>query len=157
RSLEERRTQALKSALGTNRFAQFQLLHEATYRDAYAAALEAGVPEAAATVYEINRAAQEEIARIKAQTNLSQQELAIERKEAELAQMKGTAQALGKVSPEIWPQQAPSPPVTQVTKPHVLTAGEGLEFLSTLYGVTVGDLRAANPNLDPTKLKASDV
>ena len=152
RSFEEQRAIALKNTLGADRFAQFQMLHDSGFRDAYAAAQEAGIPEAAATVYEINRASQEEFARLRAQTNLSPEQLAIELKKAELEQLKGTAQALGKELPAEPPPPAKPPP----SKLHVLVKGESLDFLARLYGVNPGDLRAANPNLDFDKPKPGE-
>ena len=152
RSLEEQRTLALKNSLGTERFAQFQLLHDAGFRDAYAAALQAGTPEAASALYEINRAGQEEMARLRAQTNLTPAQLAIELKKAELEQLKGAAQALGQPLTE----DPPPPPKPAPKKVHVLVAGESLDFLARLYGVNPGALRAANPNLNFDKPKPGD-
>lgn len=152
RSLEEQRATAIRNTLGTDRFAQFQLLHDSAFRDAYAAALQAGTPESALTIYEINRASQEEFARIRGQTNLSPQQLAIELKKAELEQLKGLAQAVGQ---EV-PPEPPPPPKPQPKKTHVLAAGQGLDFIARLYGVEPDALRAANPNLNFSKLKAGD-
>lgn len=153
RSLEDQRALALKNSLGAERYAQFQLLQDASFRDAYATAMEAGVPGAAATIYEINHASQEEFARVKAQTNLTPAQLAIELKKVELAVLKGTAQALGKDLPA---EQPPLPPAMTVTKPHVLMAGENLDFLCRLYGVQPVDIRTANPNLNFDRLRAGD-
>lgn len=152
KSLEDQRAAAIRTALGTDRFAQFQLLHEAGFRDAYAAAVQAGDPEAAPAIYEINRAAQEEFARIRAQTNLSPEQLAIELKKAELEQLKGAAQALG----QELPAEPPPPPKPPARKTHVLAAGETLDFVARLYGVDPAALRAANPNLNFSKLKPGE-
>ena len=149
-SLIEQRTIALKNSLGVERFAQFQLLHEPGFRDAYAAALEAGTPEAAPALYEINRASQEELARLRGQTNLTPQQLAIEVKKAELEQLKGAVQALG----QQLPGDPPPPPKPVPQKVHVLAAGENLDFVARLYGVNPGALRAANPNFNFDKPKA---
>lgn len=151
RSLEAQRALALKNSLGAERFAQFQLLHEAGFRDAYAAALEAGTPETAPALYEINRASQDELARLRAQTNLSPEQLAFELKKAELEQLKGAAQALGQLLTDDPPPPKPAP-----KKVHVLVAGESLDFLARLYGVNPGALRAANPNLNFDKPKPGD-
>lgn len=152
KSLEEQRTTAIKNALGAERFAQFQLLHEAGFRDAYAAALQAGNPDVAPAIYEINRAAQEEFARLRSLTNLSPEQLAIELKKAELEQLKGAAQAVGQ-EPPAEPPPAPKPPPT---KTHVLAAGQSLDFVARLYGVDPAALRAANPNLNFGKLKPGE-
>jgi len=151
-SLIEQRTIALKNTLGVERFAQFQMLHEAGFRDAFAAAIEAGTPEAAPALYEINRASQEEMARVRSQTNLTPQQLAIELKQAELEQLKGTAQALGQELPA--DPLPPPKPVPQ--KVHVLAAGENLDFVARLYGVNPSALRAANPNFNFDKPRTGD-
>jgi hypothetical protein len=152
RSLEEQRALALKNALGAGRFAQFQMLQNPGFRDAYAAALEAGTPDAAPTLYEINRASQEEMARLRGQTNLTPEQLAIKLKQVELEQLTGTAQALG----QELPAAPPSPPKPAPSKVHVLAAGENLDFLARLYGVDPVALRAANPNLNFNRPKAGD-
>ncbi len=152
-SLEAQRAAAIKNTLGADRYAQFAKLHDAGFRDAYAAAVQAGNPEAAGAIYEINQAAQEEFTRLRARTNLSPEQLAIELKKAELEQLKGAAQALG--------QELPPEPPAPATKPtprktHVLAAGETLDFIARLYGVDTEALRAANPSLNFGKLKQGD-
>lgn len=152
RALEEQRLAAVKNALGPERFAQFQLLQDSRFRDAYAAAAQAGTPEAAGVLYEINRAAQEEQARLRAQTGLTAEQLGIELKRAELEALKGTTRALGQQLP---PEPEP-PPKPEPRKTHVLQAGEGLISLARIYGVEPAALRAANPNIDFTKIKGGE-
>lgn len=152
RSLEDQRLAAIKNTLGPERFQQYQLLHDPAYRDAYAAAVAAGAPESALTLYAINQAAAQETARIRADTNLTAELRAIELKKAELEQLKAAAQAFG----QELPPEPPMPPMPTPAKIHVLKPGEGLNFLSRLYGVNPGDLRAANPNLNLDKLKPGD-
>jgi hypothetical protein len=152
RALEDQRLAAIKNALGPERFAQFQLLQDPRYQDAYATAVQAGTPGAAGALYEINRAAQEEQARLRAQPGLTAEQLAIELKRAELEALKGTAQALGQ---ELPPEPEP-PPKPEPHKTHVLKAGEGLISLARLYGVEPSALRAANPNIDFTRIKGGE-
>lgn len=152
KALEEQRTAAIKSALGADRFAQYQLLQDPRYQEAYATAAQAGNPEAVGTLYEINRAMQEEQARLRGQTGLTAEQLAIELKRAELEALKGTAQALGQ---ELPPEPEP-PPKPEPKKVHVLKAGEGLTFVARLYGVNPGDLRAANPGVNFERLKGGE-
>ncbi|MCU0783543.1 MAG: hypothetical protein MUF81_05745 [Verrucomicrobia bacterium] len=152
RSLEEQRLAAIKDTLGPERFQQYQLLQDPAYRDAYAAAVQAGAPESALTLYEINQAAAQEMSRIRADTNLSAELRAIELKKAELEQLKAAAQAFGQELPPE-PPMPPMPPMPPPAKVHVLSPGEGLNFLSRLYGVNPDALRAANPNL---KFKPGD-
>lgn len=152
RSLEQQRLAALRNALGPERFEQFQKLHDPDYREAYARALAAGAPESADTIYELNRTAREELARIRQQTNLAPELREIELKKAELELAKALAQALGhELPPE--PEPPPKPPPVKI---HVLRPGENLNFLARLYGVNPGDLRAANPELNFDRLKPGD-
>lgn len=146
-ALQAQREKALEGALGNERYQQFRQLQDATYRDAYASALEAGAPETAGTLHEINQAAAQELAAIRANTNLSSQQLAYELKKAELEQIKALAQALGQPLPaDPTPEPKPPPP-----KQHVLAPGEGLDFIARLYAVDPNALRAANPNFDKLK------
>ena len=153
RSLEEQRLNAIKNTLGPERFQQYQLLHDAAYRDAYAAAAAAGAPESALTLYEINQAAAREMLRIRGDSNLTAELRAVELKKVELEQLKATAQAFG----QELPPEPPAPPMPPIpAKVHVLKPGEGLNFLSRLYGVNPGDWRTANPNLNLDNLKPGD-
>lgn len=152
RALEEQRLTAIKNALGPERYAQYILLQDSRYQTAYATAVQAGTPEAASALYEINRAAQEEQARLRAQPGLSAEQLAILLKRTELEALKGTAQALGQ---ELPPEPEP-PPKPEPKKIHVLQPGEGLNSVARIYGVEPAALRAANPNVDFTKLKGGE-
>lgn len=143
---------ALKLALGKDRFELYRRLQDAGYRDAYAAAQNGGVPEAAGTLFDINQATTDEQNRIRANTNLSAQQLALELKKAEIEQLKATLQALGQ---EVPPDPTP-PPKPPPVKTHVLSNGENLDFLARLYGVNPDQLRAANPDLNLNNLKAGD-
>lgn len=152
-ALERQREDALRLALGAERFEQYRLLQDEAYRDAYAAAQGANAPEATDALYAISQAAAAEQARLRANTNLSPEQLAFELKKAELEQLKATAQALG----QEWSiDPPPQPPKPQPKKLHVLAPGENLNVLARLYGVNPDALRAANPNLDLDKLKAGD-
>ena len=151
-ALLAQRENALKLALGKERYEQYRLLHDPAYRDAYATAQQAGDPNAAYTLYEINQTTAQELSRIRGNTNFTSEQLAIELKKAELEQLKALAQALGQEVPED-SQPTPKP---QPKKVHVLSPGENLSFLSRLYGVNPDALRAANPNLNLDRLKPGD-
>jgi len=151
-ALQTQRENALKLALGPARYAQYRLLQDPTYQASFATAQEADAPDAVGALYEINQASAEELARIRANTNLTAEQRAIEAKKAELEQLKATAQVLGQeVTPEPTPAPKPRP-----TKTHVLANGESLNVLARLYGVNPDALRAANPNVNFDKLKAGD-
>lgn len=151
-ALIEQRLAAIKSTLGAARYGEYVMLHDPRYQEAYLTAQQAGTPEAVNTIYQINRAAQDEQARLKTQTDLTAEQLAIELKRAELEQLKGVAQALGQ---EVTPEPQP-PPKPEPKKIHVLKNGEGLNFLAQLYGLQPEVLRAANPNVDFSKLKGGE-
>ncbi len=144
---------ALKLALGEKRYAEYRLLHDERYREAYAEAQKAGAPETALALYEIKIAAAEELARIREKTGLTDEQRAIELKQAELEQLKANAQALGQEDPTTPIKTAPKPPPA---KTHVVANGEGLDRIARLYAVQPNDLRAANPGLNFDKLKAGD-
>lgn len=143
---------ALKLALGERRYAQYQLMHDARYREAYAEALKAGDPYSAGTLYQIKLAAQQEQARIAGLQGLTDEQRAIEQKRAELEQLKAVAQALGQdLPPE--PTPPPKPPPAKI---HDVRGGEGLDRIARIYNVNPSDLRGANPGVDFSKLKAGD-
>ncbi len=152
RSLEEQRLAAIKSTLGAERFREYQLLHDPLFREAYVQAQRAGDPDSAFTLYEINQVAAVEATRIRGNSNLTAELRAVELKKAELEQLKAIAQAMG----QELPAEPPPPPKPPPAKVHVLKPGEGLDFLSRLYGVNPGDLRAANPNIDFSRIKPGE-
>lgn len=142
----------LKLALGDKRYAQYQLMHDARYQDAYAEAVKAGDPDSAGTLYQIKLAGQQEQARINDLAGLTDEQRAIELKKAELEQLKAVAQALG----QPLPAESAAAPKSIPVKIHNVANGEGLNRIAQLYGVQPNDLRAANPNLNFDKLKAGD-
>jgi len=143
---------ALKLALGDQRYAQYQLMHDARYQDAYAEALKAGDPNAVGALYEIKLAAQQEQARINGQAGLTDEQRAIELKKAELEQLKAVAAALGQELP-LEPTKPLKPPPAKI---HSVANGEGLDRIARIYAVQPSDLRAANPNINFDKLKPGD-
>src|SRR6266487_4022782 len=151
-ALQAQREDALKLALGPARYAQYRLLQDPSYQNAYAAAQDADAPDAVGALYDINQASTQELTRIRANTNLTAGQREIEIKKAELEQLKAVAQALG----QELPPEPPRPPKPQPATTHVLANGESLSVLARLYGVDPNALRAANPNVNFEKLKAGD-
>ena len=143
---------ALKLALGEKRFAQYQLMHDPRYREAYAEALKAGNPDSAAALYEIKLATLQEQSRINELQGLTDEQRAVELKKAELEQLKAVTQALGQEVPGEQ-SRVPKPPPVKV---HSVANGEGLNRIAEIYRVQPSDLRAANPNLNFDRLKAGD-
>ncbi len=144
---------ALKLALGEKRYAEYRLLHDDRYREAYAEAQKGGAPETTGALYEIKVVTAEELARIKEKAGLTDEQRAIELKQAELEQLKANAQALGQEDPTA---PAPVTPKPAIAKTHVVANGEGLNRIAQIYGIQPNQLRAANPGLNFDKLKAGD-
>ena len=160
-SLEQQRDAAIKTALGASRYEQFQLLQDPAYQDAYAAAQQAGNPDAAMTIYQINQAAAEQEAAIRARTNLSPAQLAVALQQARLDQLKANAQALGDDLPDDPAVPPPPMPAVQPVRPygvHAYTVGtaESAASIATRYGISMDALSAANPDLDLRRLRPGD-
>lgn len=160
-ALEQQRDSAIRLALGADRYEQYVAFHDPVYRDAYASAVQAGTPEAADTIYQINLATAQQQAEIRANTNLTAEQRAIELKRIELEQLKANAQAMGQDVP------SDSPPVPPATAPeelqpntrsyaYVFAVGDTLASIAMRYGISLDALKAANPGLDPRRIKAGD-
>ena len=160
KSLQQQRADAIQLALGKDRDQQFQLLHDPQFRDAVAMAEQSGTPEAALKIYEINQATAEELARINAKTNFTAEQKAIALKQAELDQLKASAQALGQEVPAepvaAAPEKPAQPAFVQLTHPYVLGVAESAANVATRYGVSSAALQAANPGVDLRRLKPGD-
>jgi LysM repeat protein len=157
-ALAAARDNALKTVLGPARYAEFQLLHDPAYRDAVAAADQAGTPEAADTVYQINLATQTERQQIMANTNLNDAQRAVALKQMELDQLTASAQATGQIPlPEpALPTQPVSPPPPAPSIPHIIQPGETLLSLAFRYGTTMDAIVGLNQGLDINNLKPGD-
>lgn len=156
--LLQQRENALKLALGANRYVQFTMLHDPDYREAFAQAQDAGIPDAARTIYEINLATAQQLASMRANTNLSPTQLAVQLKRIELEQLKAQASAMGI---EVPPEEAPvtnAPAVVQPfpSHPYVLGFGESAATVAMRYAISLGALQAANPDVNLNKLKRGD-
>ena len=151
-SLEAQRENAIKLALGTKRYDQYVKLQDSNYRTAFAQAAEAGDPAAARTVYDINQASQAELARVRANSNLTPEQLAVEIKRIELEQLKATTLAYGQEVPPD-PNAPPEPPPLPQNRSHTIKAGDTLGAISTRYGVPVNLIMAYNPGLQINTLK----
>ncbi len=159
-ALLQQRDSAMKLALGADRYQQYQLLQDPLYRDAFATAQKSGDPGAAATLYQINLAAAQQQAAIRSDTNLTEEQRAIELKRVELEQLQANAQAMGQ---ETSPESPPPPPAeaepvvpAPPTHRYVLGAGESAASIAMQYGLSLSALKAANPDLDLRKLKPGD-
>jgi LysM repeat protein len=157
RLLEQQRDVAIKTALPADRYKQFTQFHDPLYRDAFASAQEAGTPDAVQTLYELNLANAIQQATIRANTNLTAEQRAIELKRIELEQMRANALAIGQELPAD-PAAAPPVPATPTpppvsAHPYVLAVGDTISSVGMRYGVSTRELQAANPDLDFRRLK----
>jgi hypothetical protein len=162
-NLEQQRQNAIRQALGPERYNQYVALHDAAYQDAFASAQQSGSPEAAGALYQIGLAAAEEQAAIRANTNLSAAQRAIALKELELRQLTANAQAMGQdvVDPLEEPPAPPlpiDPSITRNVRTHsyVFAVGDTVASIAQRYGVSMNELRAANPALDLRRLQPGD-
>jgi len=152
-SLEAQRERAINLALGDKRYSLYRRLQDPNYRDAYAQATAAGTPGAAGTIYSVNQATDQEIARTVSQNpDLTPEQLAVELKRVELQQLEATTAAVGQEVPPD-PNAPPPPPAPPEPRYHTIRAGETLGALSTAYGRPVNVILDANPDLQINALK----
>jgi len=150
KALEDQRENAIKVALGPERYKEYQMLHDPAYRDAVATAEEADTPEAAQAIYAINLATQAEQNRIRGNTNLTDEQKTLELKRVELEQLQASTVAMGQDLPE----EAPTPPpVPEPKKVYVLGSGDSAATIATMYGLPISAIKAANPKVDFNRLR----
>src|SRR5438445_5753595 len=99
KNLEDQRESAIKLALGPKRYEEYRLLQDPLYRDAVAKAQQAGTPESAWLMYQINLASASEQGRIGADSTLTPEQKAIEQKRLELEQLQANTLAAGQDLP----------------------------------------------------------
>jgi LysM repeat protein len=149
KALEDQRDNAMKVALGPRRYQEYQMLHDPLYRDAVAKAEEAGTPEAALTIYQVNLAAMATQDAIRSNATLTASQKAIEQKQLEADQLRANALATG--------QELPPEPVTPPPRrTYTLRPGDTPGVVAMIYGVPETAIRAANPNVDFTRLRPGD-
>jgi len=150
KALEDQREAIIKQDLGAKRYEEYRNLHDPLYRDAMATAIDAGTPEAASTIYQINVAALSHQDAI-TNSNLTASQKAIEMKRLELEQLQANTLATGQDLP-------PEPPTIPQTPKRVYTIipGDTVAVVSALYGVPISAIREANPGVDFTKLQPGD-
>jgi hypothetical protein len=149
-ALENQRDNAIKIALGADRYSQYQMLHDPLYRQAVQVAQQAGTPDAAQTIYQINLAAASTQGAINDNTNLSADQKAIELKQLELDQLKANSLAMGRALPPEPP--APLPP----RRTYTLRQGDSPAVVGMIYGIPESAIRAANPGVDFSRLGPGD-
>jgi hypothetical protein len=149
-TLNALRETAIRHALPAERYELYARLSDPAYLEAMET-VGSGTNSAAAIrlLYALNRERAEEEERINNDPTLSEAQREIELKRLELEQLKAIAQALGE---EVGEEPGQRKPRSEPMKTHTVLPGEGLERLARIYNVPQEALRAANPNLDFTKL-----
>jgi LysM repeat protein len=150
KALEEQRENAIKVALGPERYQDYRMLHDPVYREAVATAEDADTPEAAQAIYAIKLAALAEQNRIRGDTNLTAEQKNIELKRVELEQLQANSVATGQ---GLLPEPPPLPPTPQPKKVYVLGPGDSASTIAMMYGLPVSAIKAANPKVDFNRLK----
>jgi hypothetical protein len=149
-ALEAQRDNAIKIALGPDRYEEYQMLHDPLYRQAVATAQQAGTPDAAQTIYQINLASASTEDAINSNTNLTADQKAIELKQLELDALKANSLATGRSLP-------PEPPTPQPPKrTYTIRPGDSPAVVGMIYGIPESAIRAANPNVDFSQLRPGD-
>jgi len=147
--LEAQYQEAIRLALGEERYRLYQRLQDPEYREALAEAQRSGRPELADTFHAIRQALAEEIARIQTNTDLTALQREIRRRQLELEALKAQAEVQGEGLPE-----PPPPPPT--LRAHTYRPGETIISLAVEYDVPLSAILKANPGLDFHRLKAGD-
>jgi len=155
-TLEAQRFAALRTALGPQRFAAYQALIDPAYRDALQVAEQVGGDrDTALALYEISRAANDTLNRIRTDASLSDAQRVQQLREAEAEQLRARAEVVGGPAAEA-PTAAPAvaePPM----RAHAITPGDTLGILALRYGVSANAIRAANPELDLNRIGAGTI
>jgi LysM repeat protein len=151
-SLDSARENAIKLALGPERYEEYRDLQDPLYRQSMAQALEAGTPEAAASIYEINLAAQAQQDSIRSDTNLTASQKSVELKKLELQQLQANILATDQQLP---PEPPPLPPALP-QRTYVIQPGDTAIVVSMIYGVPISALRQTNPFLNLNQLRPGD-
>jgi LysM repeat protein len=146
-TLEKQREQAIKNALGPERYQQLRMAQDPAYRDAVLAVQQVGGSEDALTnLYALNQALAQEFDLIRNDPDLTPEEKAQELKAAQDQQKAARDQLLGLTPP---PAPPPTPPALPV---HAYVPGETIDGIANNFGISPDALRAANPDVDFSRL-----
>jgi LysM repeat protein len=143
-TLQSQREQAIKDALGPERYPLYRMAKDPVYKDAVATVQNAGGPPGAvSSVYAVYQTTAQELDRIRNDGTLSQDQKDEQTKSAQAEQKLATDKLLGLAPPE---PPAPPPPAPLPT--HSFSPGETVDYLATKYGTTSQAIMQANPNLN---------
>ena len=150
-ALEKEVDDAIKDALGPDRYQAYQLSRDPAYRDAVALAQQAGAStNVVPGLYRLTQAFRQEQDRIRNDPNLTPEQKAEQLKNLEQQQQTLSNQLLGLAPPDNVPVPAtpPIPPVTPIVDVHPYSPGETVDQIAAKYGITSADLLNANSNVN---------
>lgn len=148
--LEGQRLAAIKRALSTERYGDYQIAAAANSARDPADVLTPGDPlTAGQALLEIKQAVALEQERIRNDKSLTAEQKAAELKAVEEQMQKARAQLLEQSSPE----RTTQPEQTLPNRTHVATPGQTIAHLSLTYGVRMSAIREANPGVNFGQLK----
>jgi LysM repeat protein len=142
-ALAKQMDDAMKSALGADRYQAYLTTLEPAYRDATALADENGgatLPEIRA-LYELNKATLQEQQRIRNDDTLLPEQKAAQLALVQQQQQAASDQILGIASPT-----PPTPPAPSQT--YLYSSQETVDMIAARYGVSVSSILTANPTLN---------
>lgn len=152
RSLEYQREEALRLALGPERYEYYTRLQDPLYRDAVGKAIESGSPDAAEMIYMGNLAAEQERAAITNSASYSASQKALAQKQLELEQLTANTIAAGQRTVQQVPPQPPTPRRT-----YTVRQGDSAGIIALIHGLPVDVLRQANPSVNFQALKPGQI
>lgn len=156
-ALEQQRLAAIREAVGQERFDTYVMLRDPLYQESLATAEKAGASADAATaLYEITRATNDELTRIRNDGQLTLAQKQEQMRQVTAEQQRARAMVLGEEFPDSSIPNAPLPPEPQL-RSHVKNAGETLGELAFRFGVRIPELREANPGIDVNRAPAGTV
>jgi LysM repeat protein len=150
-ALEKELQDAIKDALGPDRYQAYQLSKDPAYRDALALAQQAGAStNLVPGLYRLTQAFRQEQDRIRNDPNLTPEQKAEQLKNLDQQQQAMSNQLLGLATPDNQPVPAtpPIPPVTPIVDVHAYSPGETVDQIAAKYGITSSDLMNANSNVN---------
>ncbi len=146
-NLQKQREEALKNALGPDRYQQYRMTVDPAYRDAALAVQQSGAsPDTFTHLYALNQAVAQEVDRIRNDPDLTPEEKTEELKLVQAQQKSARDQMLGLTPPPTTPPPPAPLPV------HNYVPGETVDGMANSFGVSADAIRAANPTLDFGKL-----
>jgi hypothetical protein len=152
-ALEQQRQAAIRDAVGAERYDTLVMLRDPAYQQLLADVQKSGAPqEAASALYEIQRATQEEIERIRNDATLTAGQKQEQMREMLLDQERARALVLG----EPLPEETIANTAPQL-RSHVKTPGETLGQIALRYGMTIPAIREVNPGVDINRVPAGTV